>query len=61
MKTKTTSQKNVIFASDCSVIVITVFAHDDDDAIEQAEAIAADQFGFPVSYNEVTVESAGAK
>lgn len=58
MKTKTAPRKNVIFASDYSVIVITVFAHDEDDAIEQAEATLADQFGFPVPYNEVTVESA---
>ena len=58
MTTKTTPRKNVIFASDYSVIVITVFANDEDEAIKQAEATLADQFGFPVPYNEVTVESA---
>lgn len=58
-KTETKApRKNVIFAGDYFVTVFTVEAHDDDDAIAQAEQMFADEFGSDIGYNEVTVEEA---
>jgi hypothetical protein len=58
-KTETkATRKNVIFADDYFVTVFTVEAHDDDDAIAQAEQMLADEFGSDIGYNEVTVAEA---